>query len=105
MYRIFPPFRTFLHTYLCSWSFGVLLWEMITLGGTPYPNLPTEQLIDFLNNGQRMAQPDKCPLEVYTIMRDCWNEEPESRPTFSGLVEHLGRMLQKHMEEVSSPIG
>ncbi len=86
--------------YSCSWSFGVLLWEMMTLGGTPYPELAAEQLVDFLNEGKRMPQPTKCPLEVYTVMRDCWQEEPEVRPTFSVLVEHLGRILERHMKEV-----
>ncbi|XP_046851906.1 fibroblast growth factor receptor 3-like [Xenia sp. Carnegie-2017] len=82
------------------WSFGVLLWEMMTLGGTPYPDLPPEQLLDFLNQEKRMPQPNKCPLEIYTIMRDCWQEQPQNRPTFSNLVEHFGRILERHMEKV-----
>ena len=73
---------------------------MMTLGGTPYPNLPAEQLLDFLNEGKRMPQPNKCPLEIYTIMRDCWQDEPEKRPTFSSVVEHLGRILERHLEKV-----
>ena len=73
---------------------------MMTLGGAPYPGLPAEELLDYLHNGKRMQQPAKCPLEVYTIMRDCWQEEAEQRPTFAGLVEHLGRMLERHMAKV-----
>ncbi|XP_046854218.1 vascular endothelial growth factor receptor 2-like isoform X2 [Xenia sp. Carnegie-2017] len=83
------------------WSFGVLLWEMMTLGGTPYPDLPPEQLLDFLNQEKRMPQPNKCPLEIYTIMRDCWQEQPQNRPTFSNLVEHFGRILERHMEKTN----
>ena len=85
-----------------SWSFGVLFWEMMTLGGTPYPGLPPEELLDFLNNDKRMPQPAQCPLEIYTIMRDCWNKDPELRPTFPALVDHLGRILEKRLEKVQS---
>ncbi|XP_015772818.1 PREDICTED: fibroblast growth factor receptor 2-like [Acropora digitifera] len=78
------------------WSFGVLLWETFTLGGTPYPGLPTEQLLDYLSDGKRMEMPAKCPLEVYTIMRDCWINEPDQRPQFRTLTERLVNILEKN---------
>ncbi|EDO44510.1 predicted protein, partial [Nematostella vectensis] len=78
------------------WSFGILLWEIMTLGGTPYPGLPTEQLLDYLSEGQRMAQPQNCPLEIYTIMRDCWMQLPDQRPHFGTLVERLGNVLERN---------
>ncbi|KAL9972286.1 hypothetical protein ACROYT_G018569 [Oculina patagonica] len=79
------------------WSFGILLWETFTLGGTPYPGLPTEQLLDYLSEGKRMDIPAKCPLEVYTIMRDCWLHDPDQRPHFVTLNEHLGKILERNM--------
>ncbi|XP_068702886.1 fibroblast growth factor receptor 4-like isoform X1 [Montipora foliosa] len=78
------------------WSFGILLWETFTLGGTPYPGLPTEQLLDYLSDGKRMEMPSKCPLEVYTIMRDCWIHEPNERPQFKTLTERLANILEKN---------
>jgi len=82
------------------WSFGILLWETFTLGGTPYPGLPTEQLLDYLSEGKRMDNPAKCPLEVYTIMRDCWLHEPDQRPHFTALNERLGKILERNMTTV-----
>ena len=76
------------------------MWETFTLGGTPYPGLPTEQLLDYLSDGKRMDMPAKCPLEVYTIMRDCWIHEPEQRPHFITLTERLAKILEKHTTTV-----
>lgn len=83
-----------------SWSFGIVLWEIFTLGGTPYPGLPTEHLLDFLSENKRMAQPHDCPPKVYNIMRDCWIMQPECRPTFALLAEQLGKFLEKNVRKV-----
>ena len=82
------------------WSFGVCLWEIFTLGGAPYPGIPTEQLLDFLSEGHRMEQPHNCPLDMYTIMRDCWEQNPDIRPTFVQLSERIGRILELHASKV-----
>lgn len=84
------------------WSFGVCLWEIFTLGGAPYPSLPTEQLLDFLSEGDRMEQPHNCPLDMYTIMRDCWEQDPDMRPTFAQLSERIGRILELHVSKQTS---
>ncbi|KAL9972277.1 hypothetical protein ACROYT_G018560 [Oculina patagonica] len=84
------------------WSFGICLWEIFTLGGTPYPGIPTEQLLDFLSDGHRMEQPHNCPLDMYTIMRDCWEQNAERRPTFLQLSERIGRILELHASKQTS---
>lgn len=46
-----------------SWSFGVLMFEIITLGGTPYPGVQPDDMLDLLESGVRIPQPDNCPDE------------------------------------------
>ncbi|XP_023237493.1 fibroblast growth factor receptor 3-like [Centruroides sculpturatus] len=75
------------------WSYGVLLWEIMTLGGTPYPSVPVENLFKLLKEGHRMYKPAHCSLEIYLIMRQCWDSSPQKRPTFTELVEDLDRIL------------
>ncbi|KAM3612001.1 uncharacterized protein V6R79_000788 [Siganus canaliculatus] len=76
------------------WSFGILLWEIFTLGGTPYPDLPMNELFySALKRGYRMAKPAHASDEVYEIMKKCWDEKFEKRPEFSFLVHSVGNML------------
>jgi len=84
------------------WSYGICLWEIFTLGGTPYPGIPMEQLLDFLSDGHRMEQPQNCPLEIYTIMRDCWLKESDQRPKFVQLSERIGRILESEASKQES---
>uniref|UniRef100_A0A672QSX1 Fibroblast growth factor receptor n=1 Tax=Sinocyclocheilus grahami TaxID=75366 RepID=A0A672QSX1_SINGR len=75
------------------WSFGVLLWEIFTLGGSPYPGVPVEELFKLLREGHRMDRPSACTQEIYLMMKDCWHAVPTQRPTFKQLVEDLDRTL------------
>ncbi|XP_043358936.1 fibroblast growth factor receptor 1 isoform X6 [Dermochelys coriacea] len=75
------------------WSFGVLLWEIFTLGGSPYPGIPVEELFKLLKEGHRMDKPSNCTNELYMMMRDCWHAVPSQRPTFKQLVEDLDRIV------------
>uniref|UniRef100_A0A673SQ61 Fibroblast growth factor receptor n=1 Tax=Suricata suricatta TaxID=37032 RepID=A0A673SQ61_SURSU len=75
------------------WSFGVLMWEIFTLGGSPYPGIPVEELFKLLKEGHRMDKPANCTDELYMMMRDCWHAVPSQRPTFKQLVEDLDRIL------------
>lgn len=82
------------------WSYGVLLWEIMTLGGTPYPSVPSmEKLFQLLRTGHRMEKPPCCSLEIYMIMRDCWSYQPKERPSFTKLVESLDRILTETANE------
>ncbi|XP_028922257.1 fibroblast growth factor receptor 1 isoform X7 [Ornithorhynchus anatinus] len=75
------------------WSFGVLLWEIFTLGGSPYPGVPVEELFKLLKEGHRMDKPSNCTNDLYMMMRDCWHAVPSQRPTFKQLVEDLDRIV------------
>ena len=46
------------------WSYGILLFEILTLGSDPYPAIPTNEMLKLLNTGYKMERPQNCPLEV-----------------------------------------
>lgn len=81
------------------WSFGVLMWEIFTLGGSPYPGIPVEELFKLLKEGHRMDKPSNCTHELYMKMRECWHAVPTQRPTFKQLVEELDRLLLSISDE------
>ncbi|KAJ8376680.1 hypothetical protein SKAU_G00072600 [Synaphobranchus kaupii] len=64
------------------WSFGVLLYEMVTYGKIPYPGMSNGEVMVAIQRGYRMPCPENCPNELYEIMKMCWKGKPEDRPTF-----------------------
>lgn len=76
------------------WSFGVLLWEVFSLGLMPYTGLPNRDVMQLVTGGGRLDAPPGCPNAIYRIMADCWNPTPEERPTFSNLLERLTTCTQ-----------
>ncbi|XP_022699573.1 uncharacterized protein LOC111266387 [Varroa jacobsoni] len=76
------------------WSFGVVLWEIVTLGATPYPGINGELLCQLLKEGYRMFQPKHCSSQLYGLMRDCWKTDPNERPSFKVLAQKFDRLLQ-----------
>ncbi|XP_065668911.1 vascular endothelial growth factor receptor 1 isoform X2 [Hydra vulgaris] len=86
------------------WSYGVLLWEIFSLGAAPYPGLPLEELFSFLEDGHRMASPEHCPESVYEIMLDCWRKSPYDRPLFSQIGERLSNILKQNVSGVNAYI-
>ena len=47
-----------------QWSYGVLLWELLTRGALPYPDVPNWEVREYIVAGHRMGQPDTCPDDV-----------------------------------------
>jgi len=48
-----------------------------------------QQVVDRLYEGYRHPQPANCPDSLYSIMRDCWKNDPHQRPTFEHLFQTL----------------
>ncbi|XP_065174817.1 uncharacterized protein LOC135804788 [Sycon ciliatum] len=69
------------------WSFGILLWEIASLGCNPYPGV--DSLFQFLMDGKRMDKPDGCPDEMFELMHQCWKTDPASRPPFDKVQRFL----------------
>lgn len=81
------------------WSFGILMWELMTLGDTPYPslkNLTATFLEKWLSCGNRMTAPPFCHSEIYNLMRDCWHHIPGHRPDFSTLAIEIEKLISKY---------
>uniref|UniRef100_A0A671KEG1 non-specific protein-tyrosine kinase n=1 Tax=Sinocyclocheilus anshuiensis TaxID=1608454 RepID=A0A671KEG1_9TELE len=67
------------------WSFGILLYEIVTFGQMPYPTMTNFQVVQQLPKGYRMPCPLNCPKYLYDIMYECWKDSPADRPTFETL--------------------
>lgn len=77
------------------WSFGILLWEIVTMGASPYPNIALADLFYLLSNNYRMEKPSNCSDEIYILMRQCWLENPADRPNFTDLRVQLEHLLTR----------
>ena len=72
------------------WSFGITLYEIITHGKPPYPGMTvTEIVYKTTELGYHMPQPLGCPGDLYEIMLNCWQEDPNNRYTFETLLSKL----------------
>ncbi|KAK2827763.1 hypothetical protein Q7C36_018689 [Tachysurus vachellii] len=76
------------------WSYGILLWEIFSLGRNPYPDVVVDaRFYKMIRCGYQMSQPDFAPNEMYKIMKMCWSLEPTLRPTFSNIVQMISALL------------
>uniref|UniRef100_H3DGS2 receptor protein-tyrosine kinase n=1 Tax=Tetraodon nigroviridis TaxID=99883 RepID=H3DGS2_TETNG len=83
------------------WAFGVTMWEIATLGMTPYPGIQNHEIYDYLLAGHRLKQPAGCLDEIYEIMSSCWRPDPSERPLFPQLREMLEKVAEKLPESCS----
>uniref|UniRef100_A0A3Q1JML9 Mitogen-activated protein kinase kinase kinase 12 n=1 Tax=Anabas testudineus TaxID=64144 RepID=A0A3Q1JML9_ANATE len=71
------------------WSFGVVLWEMLT-GEVPYKDVDSSAIIWGVgNNSLQLPVPDSCPESFKLLLRQCWNCKPRNRPSFRQILLHL----------------
>ncbi|NXE16302.1 STYK1 kinase, partial [Lophotis ruficrista] len=71
------------------WSFGILLYEMITLGAPPYPEVPPSDVLSYLQRQNIMKQPSSCQQAMYGIMKSCWQWNATDRPSPTDLIQSL----------------
>ncbi|XP_035265410.1 receptor tyrosine-protein kinase erbB-4-like isoform X2 [Anguilla anguilla] len=76
------------------WSYGVTIWELMTFGGKPYDGIPTREIPDLLEKGERLPQPPICTIDVYMVMVKCWMIDADSRPKFKELGAEFCRMAR-----------
>ncbi|NXX40785.1 STYK1 kinase, partial [Tricholaema leucomelas] len=71
------------------WSFGILLYEMVTLGAPPYPEVPPSDILSYLQRQNIMKQPSNCQQTMYSIMKSCWQWNAAKRPSPADLLQAL----------------
>lgn len=68
------------------WSFGIVAWEILNLGGTPFGSVPT---IDLLSRIKKGLRPEQTPVifdDLYQLLLNCWEADHSERPTFSEIL-------------------
>lgn len=83
------------------WSFGVLLWEMFTLGGSPYLSVSVKDLPTRLMQGMRLHQPKGVSDDLYQLMLHCWELDSDERPKFLELSSVLQIMFLNARDHVN----
>ncbi|XP_078620979.1 uncharacterized protein LOC144887564 [Branchiostoma floridae x Branchiostoma japonicum] len=91
------------------WSFGVMLWEIASLGEEPrYPG-PFRpnccQMVNMLRQGKRMEKPEQCSIDLYRLMCQCWYDAPDHRPTAAQLEERLAELVEDIGKEAQANDG
>ncbi|XP_029955806.1 receptor-type tyrosine-protein kinase FLT3 [Salarias fasciatus] len=83
------------------WAYGILLWEIFSLGVTPYPGVKVDHTFySMIEKGFKMEAPYYASEAVYKMMCDCWALDPCKRPAFSKLVTFMCSQLMDREEKL-----
>ncbi|KAL3224630.1 hypothetical protein MRX96_026428 [Rhipicephalus microplus] len=78
------------YTSVCDvWSYGILAWEIYSLGASPYCGMSNSRARELIDTGYRLPAPEKVPDTVYQLMLRCWEYNPDKRPTFQEIHQTL----------------
>ncbi|MBN3301346.1 EPHA8 protein, partial [Amia calva] len=76
------------------WSYGVVMWEVMSYGERPYWNLTNRDVIKSVEEGYRLPAPMGCPGALHTLMLDCWQKDRNERPKFCQIVGVLDKLIR-----------
>ncbi|XP_061661085.1 receptor-type tyrosine-protein kinase FLT3 isoform X2 [Syngnathoides biaculeatus] len=83
------------------WAYGILLWEIFSLGVTPYPGVKVDhEFYSMIQRGFKMECPYYADESVYEMMCKCWAVDPGDRPSFSKLVAIMSDNLTVSEEKL-----
>lgn len=84
------------------WSYGVVIWEIITLGAQPYAGKSNNEVMAYILDGYVLNLPDgcDCPDVLAGIVRLCWNWTASQRPRFLKIIEKLNAYLDNNFRLV-----
>nr|UZQ18783.1 Eph receptor tyrosine kinase [Doryteuthis pealeii] len=76
------------------WSYGVVMWEVMSYGERPYWNWSNQDVIKAVEKGYRLPPPMDCPEAIHQLMLDCWQRERNHRPKFGAIVKTLDKLIR-----------
>uniref|UniRef100_A0A9J8D5Z1 Ephrin type-A receptor 7 n=1 Tax=Cyprinus carpio carpio TaxID=630221 RepID=A0A9J8D5Z1_CYPCA len=76
------------------WSYGVVMWEVMSYGERPYWNLTNRDVIKSVEEGYRLPAPMGCPGALHTLMLDCWQKDRNERPKFCQIITVLDKLIR-----------
>ena len=87
------------------WSFGVVFWEMLSVGQVPYLGCNAKDTIKEIKAGYRLPPPEeivqfKWLVKYYKeVTQMCWHPKPKQRSSFSDLVKIFETYLTTEEKE------
>ncbi|KAK7475938.1 hypothetical protein BaRGS_00032827 [Batillaria attramentaria] len=76
------------------WSFGVVMWEVMSYGERPYWNWSNQDVIKAVEKGYRLPPPMDCPEALHQLMLDAWQKERSHRPKMCQVVKTLDKLIR-----------
>ncbi|ESO02910.1 hypothetical protein HELRODRAFT_81107, partial [Helobdella robusta] len=84
------------------WSYGVVLWELLT-GKTPYEGFNFAAILYGVgNNTLKLPIPDSCPQSFKDLLQRCWQPAAHNRPTFRNIISILESIADSSFVETSN---
>ncbi|XP_054477617.1 tyrosine-protein kinase STYK1b [Anoplopoma fimbria] len=65
------------------WSFGILLYEMATLGEAPFAEISVNELLQFHQRGKSLKKPSNCSNTLHSIIKGCCQWKDQDRPSLA----------------------
>lgn len=84
-------------TFLDVYSFGMVMYEILMDGRCPYSEMEAFEVIRAINEGKRPDIPDTCDKDYANLIKKCWNDIPNLRPSFSDILISLELILKKYL--------
>ncbi|XP_032680151.1 proto-oncogene tyrosine-protein kinase ROS isoform X3 [Odontomachus brunneus] len=85
------------------WAFGVLMWEITTLGQQPYPAMTNFEVLHHVSAGNRLPRPLNCPPALHQLMLRCWSVA-DARPSFKVCLDNIVTLRSDTEDAILSPV-
>ncbi|XP_027043352.1 fibroblast growth factor receptor 3-like, partial [Pocillopora damicornis] len=76
------------------WSYGIVLYEIFTVGGIPYEGWSQSTTMKKIEEGYRLPKPEHIDDSLYAVMLNCWKYESASRPHFVKLYQTMDTYIK-----------
>eukprot|EP01114_Cavostelium_apophysatum_P021699 TRINITY_DN7641_c0_g1_i1.p1 TRINITY_DN7641_c0_g1~~TRINITY_DN7641_c0_g1_i1.p1 ORF type:complete len:1296 (+),score=191.81 TRINITY_DN7641_c0_g1_i1:64-3951(+) len=73
------------------WSFGIVMWEILSYGALPYAWLSNREVAEQLPQGLKLSRPtgEQCSAELWNIIVACFHQDPHARPNIKDIAQQL----------------